>query len=199
MAEVNRKVKQVFTMIFGLLLAALGVFLLFQKDSFVRIFVSILGIYLIGSGSLTLFLLSTYKLSSSSKKLAIIKALVAIAVGSGAFLLPIFFAKLSWTILLYIVALNLLFNATVALNTFFKIRKIGVSFTSLVSDGLSSLILSVLLFAFPDQIGGVVLKSVGILLIFFGLGVFYFNRPRKKERERSASKLTIEAEAEVVD
>lgn len=36
--------------LFGALLTILGIFLMFQQDSFIRIFISILGMFLAGSG-----------------------------------------------------------------------------------------------------------------------------------------------------
>ena len=48
--------------IVGVVLLALGIFLIFQEESFKKIFVSLLGVYMIGSGFSTLLGLKSYQL-----------------------------------------------------------------------------------------------------------------------------------------
>ncbi len=182
----------------GVLLVALGVFLIFQEESFKRIFVSMLGLYMIASGLSTLLGLKSYQLGVRMRPTALIKALVTLLLGLTALILPIMVADMSFLVLLYIIATELLFNAVISLITFINVRKLKITFSPILGDVVISLALSVLLFLFPKQIGTVLLKGVGILVI--AIGLFFFiaaliaRRTWTKESEQ-----VIEGEAEILE
>lgn len=75
--------------IFGSLLVVLGIYLMFQQESFVRIFISILGLFLVGSGVASLFALRTYTLGRRTKMATLIQALISIVLGLVAFIVPL--------------------------------------------------------------------------------------------------------------
>lgn len=184
--------------LFGALLTILGIFLMFQQDSFIRIFISILGMFLAGSGLASLFSLKRYNLGKRTKTATLIKALISLGLGLVAVIVPLAAADVSWKILLYVIAVELVFSAVISFLDALLLRKSDIAISGLLSEGVFSLIVAILLFVFPQQIGSMLLKLVGVVLIASGLGmVLWAYRIRKINRQFSTR--TIEAEAVVVD
>ncbi len=186
------------SMLFGSLLVILGVILMFQQEFFVEVFVSILGMFLAGSGFVSLFSLRSYKLGKRTRIATLIKALISLGLGIVAVIVPFTTANVSWTVLLYVIAVELVFSAIISFLDAVLLRKSDIVITGMLSEGVFSLVVAILLFVFPQQIGSMLLKLVGVVLIASGLGmVFWAYRIRKINRQFSTQ--TIEAEAVVVD
>ncbi|WP_332446670.1 HdeD family acid-resistance protein [Sphaerochaeta sp.] len=184
--------------IVGALLILLGVYLMFQQESFVKIFISILGLFLAISGISALFSLKTYSQFPRTKVVTLIKALVSLGLGLVAFFAPILTAAVSWTLLLYFIAVELLFSAMIAFLDAFLLRKSEFPVTGLLSEAIVSLVTAVLLFVFPDQIGDLLLKLVGVLLIIIGLAIILWSQ-RIKQLNRQFKTEAVEVKAEVID
>ncbi|NLZ76774.1 MAG: hypothetical protein GX911_02265 [Spirochaetales bacterium] len=182
----------------GVLILGLGVFLIFQEESFKRIFVSLLGVYMIGSGFATLLGLKSYRLGPRLRPATLAKALLTLLLGVVALILPILVADLSFLVLLYIIATELLFSGIVSIINLVAIRKLDIAFSPLIGDALISLILSLLLFFFPRQIGTVLLKGVGILVIAIGLYFIIASLIARRSLKGEEGK-TIEGEAEILE
>ena len=187
-----------FEVVVGVVLVALGIFLIFQEESFKRIFVSLLGVYMIGSGFSTLLGLRSYQLGPRLKPATLVKALLTLLLGVISLILPIVVADVSFLVLLYIIAAELLFSAIISIINLAAIRNLSVAFSPLIGDALISLILSALLFFFPRQIGTVLLKGVGILVIAIGLSFIIASLIARRKREHEEGK-TIEGEAEILE
>lgn len=184
--------------IFGSLLVVLGIYLMFQQESFVRIFISILGLFLVGSGVASLFALRTYTLGRRTKMATLIQALISIVLGLVAVIVPLSAANVSWTLLLYLIAIELIFSAIISFIDALLLRKSELPVSALLSEGVFSLVVAILLFVFPQQIGSMLLKLFGVVLIAMGLGMVLWSvRIRKINRQFSPT--VIEAEAVVVD
>ena len=182
----------------GSLLMLLGIFLMFQQDSFVRFFISLLGIFLVGSGVSSLLALKKYQLGSRSKTATLIQALLSIIVGLVAVIVPLSTATVSWKILLYIIAAELVFSAVISFLDAMLLRKSSFSVSGLLTEGVFSLFVAVLLFAFPEAIGTMLLKLIGVVLIATGLGMLLWSL-RIRQINKQMGKSTIEAQAEIVD
>ena len=186
--------------IFGSLLVVLGIYLMFQQESFVRIFISILGLFLVGSGVASLFALRTYTLGRRTKMATLIQALISIVLGLVAFIVPLSAANVSWTLLLYLIAIELIFSAIISFLDALLLRKSELPVSALLSEGVFSLVVAILLFVFPQQIGSMLLKLVGVVLIAMGLGMVLWSvRIRKINRQFSQTVIEAEAVAVVVD
>lgn len=186
------------SILFGSLLMIFGIYLMFQQEEVVRIFISILGLFLAGSGLFSLFTLKSYGLGKRTKIATLIKALLSLGLGLVAIIVPLTAANVSWTVLLYVIAVELIFSAIILFLDALLLRKSGIIITGMLSEGVFSLVVAILLFVFPQQIGSMLLKLVGVVLIASGLGmVLWAYRIRKINRQFSTR--TIEAEAVVVD
>lgn len=186
------------SILFGSLLMILGIYLMFQQESFIRIFISLLGLYLAGSALFTLFSLRRYNLGKRSKIATLIKALLSLLLGVTAVIVPLSAANTSWTVLLYVIAAELVFSSVILFLDALLLRKSEVVISGLLSEGVFSLVVAILLFVFPQQIGSMLLKLFGVVLIATGLGmVLWSYRIRKINRQFATQ--TIEVEGVVVD
>ncbi len=185
------------SILIGAVLVILGIFLMFQQEEFVKIFISLLGIFLVISGVSNLSSLRRLTLGKRSKTVTIIKAIVSVVVGVIAVILPYSTATVSWTVLLYIIAAQLVISSVVSFFDAVMMRKADFSVSFLYSEGIASLVIAVLLFVFPQQIGSMLLKIVGLLLIFSG-GAMAFWSVRIKKINKQFQAETIEAEAEII-
>lgn len=183
--------------IVGALVAALGVFVMFQGESFVRFFVVLLGLFVTVSAVAQLLALSSYRLIPFFHRATLVRTIVSIILGLCAIILPLATAKVSWMLLLYTMATVLALSAIITLIDAILTAKGGAFRLSLLLDGLFSLAVSILLFAFPEKIGTVLLKLVGILVILAGLSLVVI-ASRGRSIARRAKTVTIEGEGEVV-
>jgi uncharacterized membrane protein HdeD (DUF308 family) len=184
--------------IVGSLLVVLGIFLMFQQETFVQFFISILGLFLVGSGVASLFALRSYGLGRRSKMATLIQALLSIVLGLVAVIVPHTAAGVSWKLLLFLIAIELIFSAVISFLDALLLRKSDLAISALLSEGVFSLVVAVLLFVFPEQIGSMLLKLVGVVLIAMGLGMILWS-VRIRKINRQFSQTVIEAEAVVVD
>lgn len=183
--------------IIGALVVALGIFVMFQQDSFLHVFVFLLGLFVTISSIVQLIGLSSYKLNPFFHRTTLVRAIISIAIGLFAVVVPLTAAKISWTVMLYLMAAVLGLSAIISLIDAILTIKGGNFRVSLLADGLFSLIVSILLFAFPKEIGTILLKVVGIVIILNGL-FFVVMASRGRALSKRIASLTIEGEGEVI-
>jgi uncharacterized membrane protein HdeD (DUF308 family) len=184
--------------IFGSFLVVLGIYLMFQQESFVRIFISILGLFLVGSGVASLFALRSYSLGRRTKTATLVQAILNIVLGLVAVIVPLSAANVSWTLMLSLIAIELIFSALISFLDAILLRKSELPVSALLGEGVFSLVVAVLLFVFPQQIGSMLLKLFGVVIIAMGLGMVLWS-VRIRKINRQFSQTVIEAEAVVVD
>ncbi|HAF85615.1 MAG TPA: hypothetical protein DCG32_04460 [Sphaerochaeta sp.] len=184
------------TAVIATILSLLGIYMMFQGDSFAMAFVALLGLGMVITGVNALLSMRIYTLNARNRKALIIKGLVNIAVGILVIVLSLYTKNFSTHILLYILAVQLVLSAFVSLFQAFSLRKGNVSVTPLLSEAFLSIVLAALFFAFPTQTGNLLLKLVGVVLLASGIAMFVWSmRVRKLTRQFNQ---TIEGEAEVV-
>jgi uncharacterized membrane protein HdeD (DUF308 family) len=181
----------------GIITVAVGVFVMFQQESFLRIFIVLLGLFATLSGISSLISLRRLSLALFFRRATVIRAIVSIAVGLFALIMPLTTATISWVVFIYSLALSLAFSALVTIVDLIAMRSKGYISYPLLGDGIFSLIVSVLLFSFPRQIGEVLLKVVGVLIIAAGISLIV--TARFGQRTPKASEVLIEGDGEVVD
>ncbi|NCC65032.1 MAG: hypothetical protein EOM15_10305 [Spirochaetia bacterium] len=186
------------SMFLGSLLMLAGIFLMFQQASFVRFFISLLGVFLVFSGISSLFALKKYQLGSRSKMATLIQAFLSILVGLVAVLVPLFTAAVSWTILLYVIAVELLLSACISFLDAMLLKKSSIVVSGLLTEGVLSLFVAVLLLVFPKAIGTLLLKLFGVILIATGLGMFLWSL-RIRQINKQFRQDIIEGKATVVE
>lgn len=184
------------TLALATIVSILGIYMMFQGDSFAKAFVALLGLGMVSTGVNSLVSVRIYALGPRNRSALIIKGLVNIAVGVLVIFLSLSTKSFSTHILLYILAVQLLISAFIALLQAFFLRKGNISVAPLLSEAFFSFVLAALFFAFPSQISSLLIKLVGAVLLASGIGMFVWSiRVRKLTRQYSR---TIEGEAEVI-
>jgi len=188
------------TAVLAAILSILGIYMMFQGESFAKAFVALLGGGMVVTGINSLISMRLYALGPRNKSALAIKGLVNIAIGVLVVILSLFTENFGTHILLYILGAQLLVSALISVIQAFLLRKGNVSVAPLLSEALFSIVLAILFFAFPTQIGSLLLKLVGVVLLASGIGMFVWSmRVRKLTRQYGVSSATtIEGVAEVV-
>jgi uncharacterized membrane protein HdeD (DUF308 family) len=188
------------TAVLATILSILGIYMMFQGESFAKAFVALLGGGMVVTGINSLISMRLYALGPRNKSALAIKGLVNIAIGVLVVILSLFTENFGTHILLYILGAQLLVSALISVIQAFLLRKGNVSVAPLLSEALFSIVLAILFFAFPTQIGSLLLKLVGVVLLASGIGMFVWSmRVRKLTRQYGVSSATtIEGVAEVV-
>lgn len=181
----------------GALIVALGIFIMFQQDSFLRVFVVLLGLFITISSALQLVSLASYRLNPFFHRTTLVRTIISIIIGLVAIVVPMTVATVSWTVMLYVIAAVLGLSAVITLIDAMVTVRGGHFRPALLGDGLFSLAVSILLFAFPEQIGTILLKVVGLLIIVSGLGLVVV-ASRGRALSKRAATLVIEGEGEVM-
>lgn len=190
------------TLLAGILIIALGCYMLFATASFVNLAVKIMGVLAIISGIVTLVELNSYSFGVYSKGATIFKGVLGIIVGIVVLFLPLLTAKVTWIVLLYIIGIQLAISAIIAFWDAFALRKSGFALSGLVMEGVLSLVFALLMFLFPQSIGRMLVKIVGAVVAAGGIGciVWAFRiRSVAKHIDKTVSKTYISGEAEVID
>ncbi|HZJ88970.1 MAG TPA: DUF308 domain-containing protein [Sphaerochaeta sp.] len=189
----------VLTIIIGVLIALLGLFFLFQNASFLNVFIAIIGFFVLLSGVIQLFSLASYALAPFFHRATVVRSILSILFGLFAIIAPMTTLQISWKVLLYLLATILAFQALVSLINLLSILRRGVFYRSLFVDALLSLLASLLFFIFPEEIGTILMKLVGILILLAGISIIILGNWRRKDGPPSVSQQTIEGEGELLD
>jgi uncharacterized membrane protein HdeD (DUF308 family) len=186
------------TAVLAAIISILGIYMMFQGESFAKAFVALLGLGMVITGINSLVSMRIYALGPRNRSALIIKGLVNIGVGVLVIILSLSTKNFSTHLLLYILAVQLLISALISVFQAFFLRKGNISVAPLLSEALFSLVLAVLFFIFPTQIGDLLLKLVGVVLLASGVAMFVWSMRIRKLTRQFESTLTIEGKAEVV-
>lgn len=167
----------------GLMIAAVGLFMLIASEAFIKFAVIILGIVAILNGVFILYTARNLIIDEHYATIMMIRGWMSVGVGLLAVALPgIFFKALEimWTIMAYTLAVYLLVSAGLETYTITKLRRNGYAVRQAVVEVIASLIFAVILFAVPTNIGKIIVCLGGISLIVTGITMAFLqwrNRP----------------------
>ncbi|MCR5401801.1 MAG: DUF308 domain-containing protein [Treponema sp.] len=171
----------------GLLITIIGLLLLIIPKQCVRAVVILLGLEAITNGIFSLMYTRKLVPDSSFQFTVIMRGMLSLVIGLLAFFLPLKFMKAVsaiWTIMLYILAVYLLFSAGLELFAMGKIRNTEIDRKSYILEALISIIAAVIMFLVPQTIGEVILRIAGLFVaVCGGLYLLYTwkNRPIVQE------------------
>ena len=182
-------------LLIGLVIVAAGVFILVRTESFLQIFVIILGLAAIINGSLALISMNRYAFGKYNRNATIVKGILGLVVGVLAVVLPLATAETTWMIFIYILAGQMLISAFITLVASASVRRQKLAATPMVQEALVNLVLAVILFLFPRSLGTLLINILGIIVIAVGatIGGLAFYAREKRDLEA-----VVEVEAEVV-
>lgn len=180
----------------GFVTAALGLLLLISPDSFIKLFVILLGVAAVIDG---IFILATTRnliLDPQYNLIVTIRGVLSIAVGAFAVIYPLATAKTVWNIMAYSLAVYLLISAGMQIYTITKLHRNGVMIRQSMIEVLTSILLAVVLFVIPaKEVGDFIVRLFGIALVIFGAGTVILQWKNRPITVVPDSVETVDAEA----
>ena len=135
----------------GIMIAAVGLFMLIAPEAFMKFVVIILGVGLIFDGIFILVTVRNLVTDVNYGRVMAIHGWLSIGVGVLAVFLPLVFAAIFWTIMAYTIAVYLLVAAGMELYAINMLSRNGISTKKSIFEVIISLLLAVVLFMLPSQ------------------------------------------------
>lgn len=167
----------------GVLIAIVGLLLLLIPAQIVKILVFVLGVEAIINGVYTLGYMRSFLTESLFRAAILIRGIASIVVGLLAICLPLVFAETMWTMMLYVMAFYLIFAAVLELYIVAKLRDAEIDRKLFVLEAIISIIVAVILLLLPQQIGALILRVLGALVMLVGLVHIYVSLRNQKEKK----------------
>jgi uncharacterized membrane protein HdeD (DUF308 family) len=169
----------------GLLLIAAGCFILFQNEAFVRVLVMLLGALAVVNGVIALTTMNRYSLGIFTRNATLVKGILSLVVGILAVVMPIFTAQATWMVFIYVLACQILLSGLVTLLDAFVLRSSNFNVSRMVVEGFVSLIVAVILFLFPQSVGTLLVRILGITVVVVGItvGALSFHIRNKRDSQ----------------
>jgi uncharacterized membrane protein HdeD (DUF308 family) len=156
-------------LVLGASIMVVGAFIFFQTKDFTMFLSIAIGIYVVVNGVVVLTTGMKTKFSAEVKKAMIIKGIVATAVGLIAIMLPLVFARITWTFVLYLLGILLVASAAIQIYLALELSKIDVPVYARAVEAGVSILMALLIFTMPDAIGNTILKVAGFIVFGYGL------------------------------
>ncbi len=174
----------IISMIFGVIIAIFGIVLLFQSAEFLKFVVFLYGLYSVFVGVKGLLFASNLQDLKKTKNVNLFSSVFSIIIGIIIIAYPYFTSSLAVTVVIYLLALQLLINGLGNVFSSVGLRTTSYDSSSLFVTGLINIIIAVIFFIFPNQVAQFFLKVIGVICIFYGTGLFFWSfRLRKVEKD----------------
>ena len=159
----------------GVLVAVIGLLVMINPESSIKVIVILLGIEAVVDGLYTLLKMRKLIDDPLYNTTALIKGLLSIVVGLLAIVLPVAFFNAVTNVIrvmLYVVAVYLLLGAASEIFSLIRLSQFNVHTLkkSLIVSAVGSVVIAVLLFMLPKDYGQTVVRIIGILLMAGGAG-----------------------------
>ena len=190
------------TVCIGAVILALGILIINHTESFLKIIMIAAGIGAFLDGFYTLMGVKKWKFTDLTKNLALIKGFESLTLGIAAVLVALFATDTALTVMVYIFAISLVFNAIVALQNSAVAGKFGIEDRrkSFIVEAVIEALIALLLFFKPVetlvkvvQILSIGFIVIGVIMIAVPIIVFFKSNGKVEEEE------VIVGEAEVVE
>lgn len=187
------------TMIFSILIVALGLIIMVKGQSLLLVVIFLFGILAIINGIKELILVSRFSDFKSTRRTAMTSAIISIIIGVFILVYPYFTQIMAMTIILYLFAAQLIISSLSRLISVFTIKKNKLEGNSLsILPVVLNILIALIFILFPKQVTDFFLKFVGVLVTLFGLGLFFWSF-KMRAVEKQVRKEEIEGEAEVLN
>lgn len=175
------KGRWIIQLLIAIAIVALGIFIMVREDMFKQIFVIALGLVAIVTGITSLATMNRYSFGKFNQGTTLVKGVLGLIIGVLAVIMPLATGEAVWTIIIYLLAAQMLIAAIVMLTDSIAVRSAGFPAAPLVTEGLISLVLAVILFVFPRDVANLLVTILGITIIVVGvtlglLAILFRNR-----------------------
>ena len=179
----------------GFMTAALGLFLLISPDTFISLFVIILGVAAIIDGVFILAATRDLIIDPQYKLIVTVRGVLSIVVGLLAVILPIAVAAVVWKAMAYTLAIYLIISAGMQIYTITKLHRNGIMVRQSMIEVASSLLIALVLFIIPAQTAGIfIIRLFGLALLVVGVGFLVIQWKSRPEMVLPDSVETVEEE-----
>lgn len=158
----------------GFLSLIAGLLMLFSPEAWTKVVVILLGLAAIVNGFFNLFYVRQVFDDDYFRRSIVVRGLLSLVVGLVAVILPLVLAATVWIAMVYLLAAYLLVSAALELYASLRLRASGVDTKPYYGEIVGSIILAVILFIIPAQVGIVLVRICGALLVMSGLGVIFW-------------------------
>ena len=153
----------------GIMIAAVGLFLLISPEAVIAFAVIVLGIALIFDGVFILVTARNLITDVNYGRVMAVHGWLSIGVGALAVLLPLVFASVVWTVMAYTIAAYLLVAAGMELYSVSVLARNGISAKKSIFEAIVCLFLAVVLFMLPRAAGNALVRVFGVALLAAGV------------------------------
>lgn len=172
------------SLLLGIILAVVGLIMTITPAGCIKAVVIILGIEAVANGIYQLVYTRKLFPDAAFQYSVIIRGMLSIVVGLLAFFLPLRFAEMLWTVMLYVLAVYLLVGSALLLFSCGKLQNTNIDRRQFITEAVISILLALVMVLIPVNIGTALVRIAGIALIIVGAAfvVFYIkNKPLVQE------------------
>ena len=163
----------------GVLAIIIGLMMLIVPHQCIKALVIILGVFSVANGVYNLFAIRRLIADSDFAITITIRGIISIIVGLLAILLPLIFAGVIWTIMVYILAFYLLISSGMEIYGATKMKKVGINTKPYIAEIIGSIIIALILLIIPAEIGTLIVRLLGIAIMIVGIGLLFFETRNK--------------------
>ena len=199
----SKRVKAtIYGLVIGAVLLALGIIVLNNANAFLKIVMVVAGVASMVDGIYTLLGVNKWKYTNATKTLTTIKGVESTLIGFAAIAMGIFAADTAFTIMVYILAIGLVFSAIVsfqnaAVSGSFDIKDMRSHF---LLEGTLQIVVAIILFFKPVETLELIVRIISIAFIILGALSIVFALIVMFSKSKKTSETTAEVgEAEVVE
>lgn len=169
----------------GIVFILTGLAMLLVPVGFVRAIVVSLGVAAFANGIYNLVTFRHFVDTSAFKRVITIRAILSLAIGLVAIVLPLILAETVWVIISYLVAFYLIISSILEIYGIFKLKQAGLTYTMYSYEAVVSIIIAIVLIVVPGSTGLLLIRLSGVLVLLGGLtsvgwGSGFFNKFRKQ-------------------
>lgn len=169
------KPRWILMILWSLAILSIGVFILVDTHDFAQILARAFGFFQLISGIIGIVVYVKLPKTQPLSKTVLIQAILRTLVGILAVFLPLVIAKVTWIMVLYLLAAQFLVSAVMDFSVAFRVQRtgfpLGVSPAQNYGNAALSFLGALVLFLAPRFIGLFLLNLLAILLILFGTGL----------------------------
>jgi len=167
----------------GVCAVILGAFIFFQTENFAMFLVIAIGVFAVINGFFVLHTGIKADFSRRTRNALMLRGILGLAVGILAIFLPMLLVKITWTIMLYILAAQLIISGVLELYGAVEMKKLEMPVNGRIAEAVVSIALAVLIMSMPQEIGRTILKVIGALVLGYGIIMIVHGFRRRKEEE----------------
>ncbi|MDR1747527.1 MAG: DUF308 domain-containing protein [Spirochaetaceae bacterium] len=154
----------------GCVCILLGLVMLFAPQGFTSALVTAIGIAAIINGIMNIVSVRKLLEDTSYRRIIMVRAVISIIVGVIAVFAPLILAGAVWTVIIYILAAELIVSALLEFYGTWKLKNAGYPYQPYLIEAVISIIVAAILFAIPAAIGITIIRILGVIVILAGAG-----------------------------